>query len=184
MRRRTKKIFFHPQANKENNIDVYLFGIEEQEYLKDTEQINVDKQKHVSRRKKIRSIEMIGFCFQWDEYYRKTALKQRRGSVAFRMNFKSQLSDNQIGPSASILQISSAVNEESTRNGYRSRDEPLGSPILEANPKRISQEEHVNGYNDSSTRKSKTMMKPIRSSSAMKNESPNNEKSSTTCTIQ
>ncbi|CAF5102131.1 unnamed protein product, partial [Rotaria sp. Silwood1] len=33
-------------ANKENNVDVHLFGTEEQEYLKDIEQANGDKQKH------------------------------------------------------------------------------------------------------------------------------------------
>ncbi|CAF5109286.1 unnamed protein product, partial [Rotaria magnacalcarata] len=33
-------------ANKEPNVDVYLFGIEEQEYTKDIEQSNSDKQKH------------------------------------------------------------------------------------------------------------------------------------------
>ncbi len=41
--------YFLSQANKENNIDIYLFGLEEQEYIKDVEQTNADKQKHVSR---------------------------------------------------------------------------------------------------------------------------------------
>jgi hypothetical protein len=116
------------------------------------------------------------------------ALKQRRGSIAFRVNLKSQLSDNQMESIASSLHISSVGNDEPAMNGIRSRDEMSTAPLLEANlspyQKRISQEEQVNGYNDSSITKSKSMMKSIRSSSATKNESLSNEKSSTTCTIQ
>ncbi|CAF0894638.1 unnamed protein product, partial [Didymodactylos carnosus] len=58
--------------NKKNgDVEIYLFGSDEQEYLNDIEHQNTDKQKY------------------WEEYYRKTALKQRRSSLAFRNTLKS-----------------------------------------------------------------------------------------------
>ena len=116
------------------------------------------------------------------------ALKQRRSSIAFRVNLKPQGPDNQTGSSASNAQGSSVVNDELPRNGFRSRDDLSTVAHLDSNvspyKKRSTQEEPINGYNDPTAAKSKGMIKSFRSSSATKNESLTNEKSSTTCTIQ
>ncbi len=108
------------------------------------------------------------------------ALKQRRSSIAFRVNLKPQGTDNQTG--------SSGVIDEITRNGQRSRDDLSTVAPLDSNlspyHKRSMQDEPANGYNDLTVAKSKGMIKSLRSSSATKNESLTNEKSSTTCTIQ
>jgi hypothetical protein len=127
------------------------------------------------------------FNFQWDEHYQKLALKQRRGSIAYRLSLKSQLSDS----ASNTRHVLSPVIDESIRNGHQTRDG--SSPVLfldanlASNKKRLSPEEHVNGNtspNEFAMNNSKTTLKSIQTGSVSKNGSLSNEKSSTTCTIQ
>ncbi|CAF4431541.1 unnamed protein product [Rotaria socialis] len=56
--------------NKDNLMEIYLFGKEEQEYLNDIEQNNPDRLKY------------------WNDYYEKLALRQNNTSLSYRVNQK------------------------------------------------------------------------------------------------
>ena len=114
------------------------------------------------------------------------ALKQRRGSIVYRMSMKPQLTDSQMGLVSSTTHLSTA-NEEPTRNGQPIRDQRSSAPLPETSipitKKRSLVEEHVNGNHDGKDFPI-TRSKSIRSAGNLKKESLNHEKSSTTCIIQ
>jgi hypothetical protein len=127
------------------------------------------------------------FNFQWDEHYQKLALKQRRGSIAYRLSVKSQLSDS----ATNTRHVLSPITDESIRNGHQTRDG--SSPVLffdanlASNKRRVSPEEHVNGNtspNEFAMNNSKTTLRSIQTGTGTKNGSLSNVRSSTTCTIQ
>ncbi|CAF4626294.1 unnamed protein product [Rotaria sp. Silwood1] len=162
-------------ANKENNVDVYLFGTEEQEYLKDIEQANGDKQKH------------------WDEYYRKNVLQQKRSSITNRINTQRQSPTHPIPLTPSSLGISTVTtdgqnhNSQQLHNGFSSA--PFSNTNLTSLHKKIYQEtgndniDQLNGNNLPRTN-SKSTLKSINTKNTTKNETFNTEKNSTMCTIQ
>ncbi|CAM4741050.1 unnamed protein product [Rotaria magnacalcarata] len=161
-------------ANKEPNVDVYLFGIEEQEYTKDIEQSNSDKQKH------------------WNEYYRKVSLKQRRSSVSFRLNIKSDF--------ANILQLPSngrSLSSENTdklnQNGQKTPDDHSQAPSpVKSSPraKKKLNQESARGNNDQSNENklpmtnSKAILNCNGTMDGTENETFSSEKHSTICIIQ
>jgi hypothetical protein len=119
------------------------------------------------------------------------ALRQRRSSIAYRFSVKSQGYDNPSTLTTNALQIFSAAADETIRNGYRTRDDlsPVSYPDANFSSARKGaiQEEDINGNispNNFPTTNSRTMLKSIRTNDETKKEPLNNEKSSTTCTIQ
>ncbi|CAF2509698.1 unnamed protein product [Rotaria sp. Silwood2] len=162
-------------ANKENNVDVYLFGTDEQEYLKDVEQANADKQKY------------------WDEYYRKTVLKQRRSSITVRMATQQQSSANSIPLTPSTLGVSTVTANGSNQSSQQIHNGPSLTPFLTANStspqKKIYQEpendniDQLNG-NNLPRANSKSTWKQNGTKNATKAETFSHEKNSTICTIQ
>lgn len=157
--------------------------MEEQEFLKDTEQLNIDKQKHVN----IFFLYYIRkhFVFlQWDEHYRKMALKQRRGSIAYRFSFKAQPTDNQNELITSNFHLSSAVVNETNR--IHDDNVPEASHFdlnLPPTQKRSSHDEQINDNHFPMTN-SRTLLKSNRTNGETKNDSLANVKNSKTCTIQ
>ncbi|UJR26288.1 hypothetical protein I4U23_007626 [Adineta vaga] len=152
-------------ANKESNMDIYVFGIEEQDYLKDMEQPNVDKQKH------------------WDEQYRKLALKQRRSSSIHRVPIKLSPSANLSSLTNNSLLVPSRANSDMNHDGQQINDNSLtGKPLINGNASPIHNKD-TQDMNDLAITKSKTPMKTIRTDSTTKKDTMNNESKSTTCTI-
>jgi hypothetical protein len=131
---------------------------------------------------------------QWDEHYRKMALKQRRGSMAYRASLRQPPTNNGSSSTNSTLQISSVPTNESNRNNLQMRNGTTSVPILNGNSPSTHRSKSkgepdnddtspLNG-NDRPMTNSKTMLKSIPPNSTTKKDSLNNEKTSTTCTIQ
>lgn len=114
-------------------------------------------------------------------------MRQRRGSVAFRINTKSAFPDNLPRLSMNNLQISSTLNEEPLKGDHHGQDEPLPVPVPETNlnfnEKRASPVEYpdvpINRNNST-----KSTVKSSRGNSAMKNEPISQAKGSAACIIQ
>ncbi|CAF1296276.1 unnamed protein product, partial [Didymodactylos carnosus] len=95
------------QGKNDDDIEIYLFGSDEQDYLHDIEHQNTDKLKY------------------WEEYHRKTSLKQRRSSVAFRNTSRLPLLPT-VSPKPDILpsqqngNLLSIVNDKNLLNSSAS----------------------------------------------------------------
>jgi hypothetical protein len=118
------------------------------------------------------------------------ALKQRRGSIAYRSSLKPQSSDNPISLRKNTLSVSLSATDETSRDGHRSRrlsPIPSEDTHLSSAKRRTPEEAYVNGNispNNLAMRNSTTTQKSIRTNGETKRGSSANEKSSTTCTIQ
>ena len=120
------------------------------------------------------------------------ALKQRRGSLAYRTSFKPS-SNNLTKSTPSTLNVSSVPTDESNRNNQQTRNETLvllpngNSPLTQ---KRTSREDPENGTisptngNDFHMTNSRATLKPVQPSNTTNKYTLKTEKSSTTCTIQ
>jgi len=112
------------------------------------------------------------------------AIKQRRGSIAYRFSLKPQLSDSPIVLTPNGLRISSSALNESPHNGH----DPSPVPYLDANlssaQNRVPEEEHVNGTNNLPMKNLRTTLKSSPTNNETKNGPLTNEKNSSTCTIQ
>lgn len=114
-------------------------------------------------------------------------MRQRRGSVAFRVNTKSAFPDNLPRLSANNLQISSTFNEEPSKADQQGQDGPSPVPLsqtnLTFNDKRPSPVEYPDVPIDRNN-SAKSTIKSSRGNSAMKNESISQAKGSAACAIQ
>ncbi|CAF3137222.1 unnamed protein product [Rotaria sp. Silwood2] len=146
------------EKSKENLLEIYLFGKEEQEYLKDIEQINLERQKY------------------WNIYYEKMASKQNHVSLSYLISLqRSKFSPNQIN---NVMPQSLSITPQLN----------LNDSLIHDNTLRLNQEEdHVNNDNNNLTevswkriRKSNKYHKNNDSNKILLN----NEPTSTTCTIQ
>lgn len=125
---------------------------------------------------------ILYFEFQWDEYYRKAALKQRRGSAAYRIT-KPQVFNNHLASTASLTRPSSAIKEDSPRTNQVSPLRPHTNGVSTQNNQKNIQDTSVKDYKNGTLdnigqNRSKS---PIHAS---KKSLLSNEKSSTACTIQ
>ncbi|CAF1186858.1 unnamed protein product [Rotaria sordida] len=162
-------------ANKENPVDVYLFGNEEQEYIKDIEQPNADRQKH------------------WDEYYRKTALKQRRSSITSRIGMNQQSTINLMSLTSNSRGTFTLTTDGSNQNGQQNYNDHSSIFFLNANSTSNQKKTYEEPKNDNIEQlnennlpmtNSKTTSKHNGTKSTPKTETFTNEKNSTVCTIQ
>ena len=114
-------------------------------------------------------------------------MRQRRGSVAFRINTKTTFPDNPPRLSANNLQISSTLNEEPSKADQQGQDEPSPIPLSETNltfnDKRPSPVEYPDMPTDRNN-SAKPAMKSSRGNSAMKSEPISQGKGSAACAIQ
>ncbi|CAF3182883.1 unnamed protein product [Rotaria socialis] len=161
-------------ANKDANVDVYLFGIEEQEYAEDIEQSNADKRKY------------------WNEYHRKIALKQRRTSVSFRLSLKLD-SANTLPLPSNDWSSPPANIDRPNQNGQKIPDDRPQPPLqVKSSPqaKKKLNQEFANDNNDQSNENNPPMInsKAILSCNGTGNGTENeafiNKKNSTICIIQ
>ncbi|CAF3629264.1 unnamed protein product [Adineta steineri] len=144
-----------PNAEKtENNMEIYLFGVEEQEYLDDAGRADSEKQKY------------------WDEYYTKMATKQRRVSLSYRVSTRRptliQRSSNSGSNLLSIVHESDG-NEQSHEGRISAAH--VDNVYLHERPNTPLWKRTVKSGNPSKTNDAKRL-------------SSNHEKNSTTCVIQ
>ena len=123
-------------------------------------------------------------CIQWDEYYRKLAMKQRRGSSVQRVAMKPPSSTNLNGLQSQTLYPPSRANSDLNQNGQQIRNSsptvqlPNGKvpPVTQKDPRRETE-------NDIEIAKSRTMSNSMRGNGTRRQTTLSSEKNSTSCTI-
>ncbi|CAF0816111.1 unnamed protein product [Adineta ricciae] len=153
-------------ANKENSMDIYIFGNEEREYVKDMEHGNAEKLKY------------------WDEYYRKLASKQRRGSSLQRVPMKRPSSTHLDGLENHALYPSSQARSDLNQDGQQTRvNSSIAQLPNDKMPPVIRKDSRREADNDIEIAKSRTMSNPMRTDGTGKKSTLSSERNSTSCTI-
>lgn len=114
-------------------------------------------------------------------------MRQRRGSVAFRINTKSTFPDSLPRASANHLKISSTISDDTTKTDQHTQDEPSPVPMFDTNF--LSNQKggfHMENPDMPIDRMNSAnpAMKTSRGNSTLKSEPISHAKGSTACTIQ